>query len=130
LRNAIVALDSGVLILAAKGDASARALLTRLRQEDALLVIPAPVLAEVLRDPSRDAGLHRLINDVDELAPTTAAVARAAGERLGATGLPPSCTVDAMIVATAMARRAAFIATTDPGDITALSGADLNVIGV
>ena len=81
MKDAVVALDSGVLILAAKGDADARAFLVRFRQADAMLIIPAPVLAEVLRDSKRDAALHRLIGDVEKIAPTDASSALRGSQR-------------------------------------------------
>lgn len=59
-RQRIVALDSGALIALSREDVTAAALVAQLRRLGATMVVPAPVLAEVLRGTNRDAPVHRI----------------------------------------------------------------------
>jgi hypothetical protein len=58
------------------------------------------------------------------------AAGRDAGSRLGTTGTARPNTVDALIVATAVAERAEHILTCDRKDIGPLAGSDLKVVPV
>jgi hypothetical protein len=79
-------------------------------------------LTEVLRGSSRDAGVHRVLKKVD-IVPLTRELGRSAGELLGASGLPATASIDAMVVATALVQtRPVMILTSDPDDLSALVG--------
>jgi hypothetical protein len=92
------------------------------RKRQAPVVASAATLTEVLRGSPRDAGVHRVLKKVD-VVPLTKELGRSAGELLGASGLPATATVDAMVVATALAQqRPVMILTSDPGDVSALVG--------
>lgn len=56
--------------------------------------------------------------------------ARDAGERIGRAGMGPEKTVDALIVASAVAAGAQHMLTGDSDDIRALSGADLTIVKI
>ncbi len=56
-----------------------------------------------------------------QVVPLTRDLGRAAGELLGASGLPATATVDAMVAATALGQpRPVVILTSDPRDLGAL----------
>ena len=91
------------------------------RKRQAPVVASAATLAEVLRGSSRDAGVHRVLKRVD-IVPLTRDLGRSAGELLGASGLPATASIDAMVVATALVQtRPVMILTSDPGDMSALA---------
>lgn len=114
-RQRIAALDSGAVIALANNDRPAMTLLKALAQERALLIVPAPVLAEVLRGGRADAAVHRILKKyADSLVPTSAAAATKAGQILGEAKAPPTMTVDALIGATALERGATDLLTGDP----------------
>jgi predicted nucleic acid-binding protein len=102
-----------VLIAWARGDARARAMLTRALELALDIRIPVAVLAETLRGGPRDAPIHRARNAVDVF-PTDEATARLAGALLGRTG--GTNTVDALIAAEAVTT-AAHVLTRDVEDI-------------
>jgi predicted nucleic acid-binding protein len=122
-----LALDSGALIAAEK-DPHVEAILRKWLREGAHILIPAPCLAEAIRGGPKDAAVNRLIKAVNQIAPTSEAIARDAGTRLGSR--KSSGTIDALVVATAEAYLATDILTTDPVDIRLLAGSDLNVIAL
>ena len=128
-----IALDSGALIKLTRGDPLIRAVLRKWTEQKWETIVPAPVLAETLRGGPADARVHRILSS-RATAITVVGVSewagRDAGERLGAAGMPPQSTVDALIVASAVEERAAHIITSDPSDIGALAGADLKVIAI
>ena len=92
-------LDSGAVIAWARGDARARAILTRALEVGLDVRIPVAVLAETLRGGPRDAPVHRVRNAVDVF-PTDEQTARLAGALLGRTG--GNNTVDALVAAEAV----------------------------
>jgi hypothetical protein len=122
-----LALDSGVLIAAEK-DLRVEAILRKWLREGARILIPAPCLAEATRGGPKDAAAIRLIKAINQVAPTSEAIARDAGTRLGLR--KSSETIDALVVATAEAYLATDILTTDPDDIRLLASRDLNVIAL
>jgi predicted nucleic acid-binding protein len=122
-----LALDSGVLIAAEK-DLRVEAILRKWLREGARILIPAPCLAEAIRGGPKDAAANRLIKAINQVAPTSEAIARDAGTRLGLR--KSSETIDALVVATAEAYLATDILTTDPDDIRLLASRDLNVIAL
>jgi predicted nucleic acid-binding protein len=128
-----IALDSGALIKLSHGDPLTRAVLRKWTDEKWETIVPAPVLAETLRGGPADTLVHRILSSRATAVTVVGVSERAgrdAGERLGATGLPPQSTLDALIVASAVAERAEHILTADPSDIGPLSGADLKVIAI
>jgi predicted nucleic acid-binding protein len=130
-RRRIAALDSGALIALSRGDRSAIALLKALRQEQTLLIIPAPVLAEVLRGNRADAAIHRILNCYsDEIVPTSAEAAKYAGELLGRAGASSTMTMDALIGATALEYKSTDLLTADEDDHRRLLGEKLDIIPV
>jgi predicted nucleic acid-binding protein len=122
-----LALDSGALIAAEK-DQRVEAIVRKWLREGARILIPAPCLAEAIRGGPKDAAANRLIKAVNQIAPTSEAIARDAGARLGSR--KSSETIDALVVATAEAYRATDILTTDPDDVRLLASRDLNVIAL
>jgi hypothetical protein len=108
-------LDSGGVSAIADGNAIARAALDRARREGWLVVIPAPVLAEVHTGRSDHARIDRVVNAVDMLLSTTPDMARRAGELRFTSGVTD--VVDAIVVAEAVAVRPALILTSDPNDL-------------
>ena len=111
-------LDAGGVSAIADGDGVARAALERARREGWLVVIPAPVLAEVHTGRRDHARVDRVINAVDMLIATTPDRAREAGELRAKSGVLD--VVDAIVVAEAAAFPPALIMTSDPDDIRSL----------
>jgi predicted nucleic acid-binding protein len=90
------------------------------RKRQASVIASAVTLTEVLRGSPRDAAVHRILKRV-EIIPLTRDLGRSAGELLGASGLPPTATIDAMVAATALDQpRPVVILTSDPRDLGAL----------
>jgi hypothetical protein len=121
----ILALDSGSLILAGK-DGRVEAIIRKWLRQGARLLVPAPSIAESIRDRPQDASINRIIRAIDNVANTTEAIARDAGARLASNRSKE--TVDALIVATAFANSATDILTTDADDIRKLADPDMNII--
>jgi predicted nucleic acid-binding protein len=101
-----------------------------MRRAGAPIIIPAPVLAEVLRGTPRDAPVHRVLRIFDAERPMSPAAARHAGSLLGATRSHPARTLDALIVATALEHGATTILTQDERDIAALAPPRLAVLSI
>ncbi len=121
----VIALDSGALVLAEKGE-RVEAVMRKYLREGASFVIPAPVLAESMRGSVRDAAANRLVKAVGNVTPTTEHIARRAGERLGKAR--SSSTVDALVVVTAESCGATDMLTTDTTDIRRLASGSFNII--
>jgi predicted nucleic acid-binding protein len=128
-----IALDSGALIKLGDGDKLTRAILRKWTEEGWETIVPAPVLAETLRGKTTDAPINRILNahagdlrivGIDERS------ARDAGTRLGRSGMRPEHTIDALIVACAVAERAEHLLTGDRRDITSLAAGDLKVLAI
>jgi predicted nucleic acid-binding protein len=110
--------DAGALIAIDRADRNVTVLLARARETGARITVPATVLAQAIRDPSRQARLARFLRQ-----PTTEVVdldvvdATNVGRLLGASGT--SDVVDAHVVI--CARRAGQpIVTSDPTDLQVL----------
>ncbi len=100
----------------------ARAILRVALEENALVRVPAPVLAEVARGARRAAAVQRVVRGRGiEVVPLDASMARAAGALLEKARLPSTHAVDAFVVATALAYGSAVIATGDPADLAKLA---------
>jgi predicted nucleic acid-binding protein len=111
-----VILDSGAVIAWSRGDAGARAMLTRALELGVDVRIPVAVLAETLRGGPRDAPIHRVRSAVDVF-PAQESIARVAGALLGRTR--GKNTVDALVAAEAIASDA-DVFTSDAADLEAL----------
>ena len=123
-----VAFDSGMVIALSRKSASAFALLDELARI-AFFIIPAPVLAEVLRGKPSDSAIHWVLNKyADDVVPTNGSAARAAGRALGST--KARLIVDALIGATALEHGAKVIVTGDSRDYHALFGLQLKTIEI
>jgi predicted nucleic acid-binding protein len=116
-------LDSEGLSKLAVGDARARGYFDSARERGARVAVSAITLTEALRGGPRDAAVHRVLSRITVI-PVTAAIARRAGELLGATGLSGHrCAIDAVEAATALEmERPVVLLTSDPDDLTKLAG--------
>jgi predicted nucleic acid-binding protein len=115
-------LDSGALIAHEKGNRFMAAVLKRALTRNAILTVPAPVLAQVWRGNSaRIAMLLKacIIETFDELA------ARQTGRLLGESRT--SDVVDGAVVVSALKRQDSVV-TSDPGDIERLAAGRLTVV--
>lgn len=80
--------------------------------------MPTPVLAQVHRGGRERATIDRVVNSVGLLLPTSAEVARRAGELLGRAGMTDA--VDAIVAAEALSAAPAVILTSDPAELRRL----------
>lgn len=83
-----------------------------------MVVIPTPVLTQVHRGGRERAGVDRVVKAVDALLPTSAQVARRAGELLAQSGT--SDAVDAIVAAEALLSAPSLVLTSDARDIMLL----------
>ena len=93
-------------------------MLVRARREGRLVVIPAPVLAEVYTGRRDHARIDRVIDAVDMQIETTPERAKYAGVLRARSGVLD--VVDAIVVAEAVAALPSVIVTSDVKDIAAL----------
>ena len=114
-------LDTEGLVKLAAGDARTRGYLDSARKRGARVAVSAITLTGALRDGPRDAAPHRVLARVIVIS-VTEAIARRAGELLGATGLSGHrCAVDAVVAATALEmERPVVLLTSDPDDLNKL----------
>ena len=108
-------LDAGALIAIERADRRTAGLLAMGRRIAAELVATAPVVAQVWRDPARQARPSRLLAMVD-VRSADLADARTAGELLATTG--GSDVVDALVAV--LSQSGDQILTSDPDDLTTL----------
>jgi len=115
-------LDSEGLSKLAAGDPRTRGYLDSAREKGARVAVSAITLTEALRGSPRDAAVHRVLARIIVI-PVTGAIARRAGELLGATGLSGHrCAIDAVAAATALEmERPVVLLTSDPDDLTKLA---------
>lgn len=111
-------LDSGAVIALARGEQRARAYIARARELSATVEVPVVVLAETIRGGPKDAAVHRVVNAVGSTPPADERHGRLAGALLGAAR--STATVDALVVAHAVARGGAVVLTGDPDDLSRL----------
>lgn len=109
-------LDAGALIAYERRDRTVRAFLERAERTETPVLTTAGVVAQVWRDPARQARLARLLRGVDEVE-LTRSRGRAVGTLLGASRSVD--VVDGSVVDAA--EDGDEILTTDPGDITPLA---------
>jgi predicted nucleic acid-binding protein len=106
----------------------ARAVLQVAHEEQALVRVPAPVLAEVCRGGLGDALISRALNGRGiVVVDLTASAARRAGALLARIGLGSTHAVDAFVVATAPELGPSVIATGDPDDLRRLAAGSQNL---
>jgi predicted nucleic acid-binding protein len=111
----------------------ARAILAVAHEEQALVRVPAPVLAEVCRGGARDAPINHVLSDRGIIvAPLTASIARRAGELLARAKLSSAHAIDAFVVATAIELGFTIIATHDADDMKRLAAGfrDVRVVPI
>lgn len=97
----------------------------------AVILIPAVVIAEAIRGSARDANANRLIKAVGRIDPVNEGLARHAGALLRSNGNGSSSdTIDATVVATALAAGAKNILTSDIDDIERLGGGAIRAVPV
>jgi hypothetical protein len=127
LSAARLILDTGGLLAWSGGDARVRAYIRNAAQQRMPILIPAVVVAQVIRGGPRDAPINRVLNAVrlDGIAITPATIipvdgmlAREAGKLLGLTRTTD--VVDAVVVAEAARRLPATILTSDHPDMMRL----------
>src|SRR5207247_7370232 len=111
-------LDAEGLSKLAAGDARTRGYLDSARNRGARVAVSAITLTEALRGGPRDTAVHRVLSRITVIT-VTEAIARRAGELLGATGLSGHrCAIDAVAAATALdAERPAVLLTSHPDDL-------------
>ena len=112
-------LDSGAVIALSRGEQRARAFLARAVELGAPVEVPAGVVAETVRGGPRDAPVNRVLKAVDAVPAATEALGRVAGDLLGKAA--SSATVDALVVAQAVAAGGAHVLTADVDDLEPLA---------
>jgi hypothetical protein len=114
-----IVVDAGGLIAVERGSSLMSKVVDRVDESAGLLVVPAPVLAQVWRGGTRQALLSRFLKlPIVEVDLLSQALWQAAGELCGRTGT--SDVVDAAVVACARVRRAQVVITSDPDDLRKL----------
>jgi hypothetical protein len=113
-----VVLDAGALIAFERADARLRALCREALRTGARLVVPAGVVGQVVRDPSRQVALRALLHGrTTEVPPLDRILAEASGALCGQAGT--SDVIDASVAIIAKRERAAVV-TSDPEDLRRL----------
>jgi predicted nucleic acid-binding protein len=126
--STIVALDTGAILGLAHYKRDIVALIKGLMDNQHFMVVPAPVLAETLRGtPATDANIHKWLKAFT-VAPINGEIAKAAGYLIGRTRT--NHTVDAMIVAAAVALGATTLVTGDLLDMQRLAGSSLELLEI
>lgn len=113
--SAGLTLDAGALIGLDRGDRRVLALLVRLQERSGIATVPAPALAQAMRDPARQARLSRFVRQSStDVVPLCRADAALVGRLLAAKGTAD--VVDAHVVVCAR-RSSTPVATSDPTDL-------------
>lgn len=113
-----VVLDAGALIAVERGDRAMDLLVKTAVRERHTLMVPATVLAQVSRDPARQARLMRLLAaEASVVDPLDRTAAREVGKLLAASGT--SDIADAHVALCAQSREWS-VATSDPQDLRRL----------
>ncbi len=119
-------LDAGAVIALSRADQRARAVLAAAREAGVQVSIPSVVVAETVRGVAEDAPVNRVLKAVGEVDAADEAVGRTAGELLGHAST--NSTIDAVVVATAVAAGGAVVLTGDPDDLSALADGHREVV--
>ena len=117
-------LDTGALIALERADKRMRTLARTARISGVVLIVPAPVITEWWRGTRRHRHLQSAILDAVHVEPTTATLAKLAGEAIEAT--PGATPIDAVVMASA-AQRGDLVYTSDFEDLQRLRDYFLNV---
>lgn len=116
--TAAVVLDAGALIAFERADARMRALVREAISTDVRLVIPAGVVEQVWREPTKQVALGALLRAAaTSVTPLDQVLAEAAGVLCGRSRT--SDVIDASVVLTARRERASVL-TSDVGDLRRL----------
>lgn len=116
--TAAVVLDAGALIAFERADARMRALVREAISTDVRLVIPAGVVGQVWREPTKQVALGALLRAAaTSVTPLDQVLAEAAGVLCGRSRT--SDVIDASVVLTARRERASVL-TSDVGDLRRL----------
>jgi len=119
-------LDRGAVIALARQDQRARAVLTAAWEAGVEVAVPSLVVAETTRGSARDAGVNRVLHAVGKVTAADEATGRLAGSLLGAAG--SIGTVDAIVVASAIAMGGGVVLTGDADDLRALASRHPEVV--
>jgi predicted nucleic acid-binding protein len=120
--SAAVVLDTGALIAIERRSAKVQALVTGIRSRQAPIVVPTAVVAQAVRQGSRQAGLRRFLSDSClRFASLDYQAALEIAALLGWAGAAD--VVDAAVVVCAQRLGGCPIITSDPGDLRALDPA-------
>jgi predicted nucleic acid-binding protein len=111
-----ITLDTGALIALERADKRMRTLARTARISGVVLIVPAPVISE-WRGTRRNRHLQTAILEAVHVEPTTAMLARLAGEAIEAT--PGATPIDALVMASA-AQREDMVYTSDFEDLQRL----------
>lgn len=117
-------LDTGALIALERGDKRMRTIARTARISGVVLIVPAPVVIEWWRGTRRHRHLQTSILEAVHVEPTTAELAKLAGEAIGATA--GSTPIDALVMASA-AQRGDVVYTSDLEDLQRLGSYFPNV---
>ena len=121
-------LDSGAVIALSRNDARVRMFLERALQVGSQVLVPVAVVAETTRGSGpRDAPVNRVLRAVG-IPPSTQTTGRIAGTLLGRAG--STDTIDALVVAEAVAAGGGRVLTGDPDDLMRLAPAGVRVHAV
>jgi rRNA-processing protein FCF1 len=118
-------LDSGAVIAVAAGKPRVRSRFEEFRDQCIAVIVPAAVIAEVIRGGPGDATVNRFLKTIDEVSAVTERTARRAGALLAAIG--STATVDALVIAEAAFGGRSVVTTGDPNDLRALATGLANV---
>jgi predicted nucleic acid-binding protein len=115
----ILIVDSGAVIALARGDKRVRLLLEAAIDEGLATIVPPVVIAETTRGGPRDAPVNQVLKTFDVVSTIDGEIGRTAGRLLGRAA--SEATMDALIVATAIALGGGRIVTGDVDDLRALA---------
>jgi len=110
-------LDAGAFIAAERWDRHFTELIAAATAEGAAILIPAPVIAEVWRTPSRPRS-KTVVELVDEIIALDAVLARRVGALIGIAG--STQIVDGSVAQIAIQAKPSIVVTADPADIASL----------
>lgn len=119
-------LDAGAVIALTRGEHVARQVVRRANASGVEVLLPVVVVAETYRGRPSDARMHRAMEVVDQVPPATEAIGRIAGSLLGAAGSAE--TIDALVVAEAVARGGGRVLTGDARDLARLASPHPEVV--
>src|SRR5690349_6565846 len=108
-------LDTGGVLAWASGDRFVRRVIERAARNALPIVVPLPVVTQLIRGGARDAPVNLVLKGIDDYGEMTPLLARQAGVLLGRIRMTDA--VDALVVAEALRLLPALILTSDPRDI-------------